>query len=132
MADHKPPTRSRGVGGAGDSSPSMSANRGPSDVAAARQVTDPQVLAEELEVIHGQQRLKGPRCATGATLAALPDDLRLKVERLLAEPAPSGQYTSATLIADTLTRAGYPVGGNSVMRHRRTVLRAPGGCACDR
>ncbi len=130
MASRRRPTMNPDAGDAPDSSLSTSAAPGLSDAHDARPLTGLEALAADLDLIFDQRARRGPRCVMGAVLEALPDDMRAKVDRLLTEPGPTGQYTSSALIADALTRAGYQVGANGVLRHRRTAIGAPGGCAC--
>lgn len=67
---------------------------------------------------------KHKMCAVGVVLESVTDEQREKLEILLQDGCP----VASGKVADTLRRWGFPMGYNSVQRHRRRHRGT--GCLC--
>jgi uncharacterized metal-binding protein len=67
---------------------------------------------------------KHKMCAVGLVLESVTDEQREKLEILLQDGCP----VASGKVADTLRRWGFPMGYNSVQRHRRRHRGT--GCLC--
>lgn len=67
---------------------------------------------------------KHKMCAVGLVLESVTDEQRAKLEILLQDGCP----VASGKVADTLRRWGFPMGYNSVQRHRRRHRGT--GCLC--
>lgn len=71
-------------------------------------------------------RAGGFPCAVARILSQVPAETGERIRRLIDE-----SDVQATLIAETLERAGFPVSHQGVARHRRRLTRPGSGCRCE-
>lgn len=81
------------------------------------------LLADLDDLLTSPSRPKTP-CTAGVVIAALPEDVREKVEALLLK-----ESVSSARISQVLERHGYNVSYSSLTRHRRRRTNGT-GCLC--
>lgn len=71
-------------------------------------------------------RVGGTPCAVTRILSEVSAETAERLRRLIDE-----SDVQATLIADTLERAGHPVSHQGIARHRRRLTQPGSGCRCE-
>lgn len=92
----------------------MSSNSSPIDVAL-------DIIANSSDrILH-----EGNLCPIAKIMQTIPSESGERLRQLIDETKRPG-----SIIADALTKSGYPVSQSSVQRHRRRISRPASGCKC--